>query len=107
MGTRSIFSRLANSHAAGVLHNDVASRNALLSAKSPGGRGLLCDFGLSRFLRGGVERAFCIDPDDQEKWPVRQLPRESFSLPHPLTAESDSWMYGVFLYEVRVNYCLL
>ena len=94
-------SRLANSHAASVLHNDVASRNVLLSTAQRGGRGLLCDFGISRFLRGGVEAASLIDTDlDDNKWPVLQMPRESLEPPFPLTAESDSWMYGLFLYEV-------
>ncbi|CAM9979079.1 unnamed protein product [Ectocarpus fasciculatus] len=90
---------LAFSHEVGVLHNDIASRNALLSS---GGRGLLCDFGISRFLHdGGVAKAFLIDPEDQdEKWPVWQMPMESLKHPYPLTVESDAWMYGMFLYEV-------
>ncbi|CAM9171926.1 unnamed protein product [Ectocarpus sp. 13 AM-2016] len=93
---------LANSHAAGVLHNDIASRNALLSRAGIGGRGLLCDFGISRFLREkGVAQSFLIDPEDHDDvWPVRQMPRESLVHPFPLTAESDAWMYGMFLYEV-------
>ncbi len=106
---RKTLSRLANSHAAGVLHNDVASRNALLSMTHNGGRGLLCDFGISRVLRGGVEAASLIDTElDGNKWPVLQMPRESLEHPFPLTAESDSWMYGLFLYEVgreRVTAC--
>ncbi|CAM9267046.1 unnamed protein product, partial [Ectocarpus sp. 12 AP-2014] len=93
---------LANSHAAGVLHNDIASRNALLSRAGIGGRGLLCDFGISRFLREkGVAQSFLIDPEDHDDvWPIRQMPRESLVHPFPLTAESDAWMYGMFLYEV-------
>ncbi len=102
-------SRLANSHAAGVLHNDIASRNALLSTTQSGGRGLLCDFGISRVLRGGVEAASLIDTElDGNKWPILQMPRESLEHPFPLTAESDSWMYGLFLYEVsraRITAC--
>ncbi len=94
--------RLANSHAAGVLHNDVASRNALLSNTQSGGRGLLSDFGISRVLRGGgVEAASLIDTDlGDNKWPVLEMPRECLEHPFPLTAESYSWMYGLFLYEV-------
>lgn len=101
-------SRLANSHAAGVLHNDVASRNALLSTPHRGSHGLLCDFGISRLLRGGVEAASLIDTDlDDNTWPVLQMPRESLVPPFPLTAESDSWMYGLFLYEVSPGKGLL
>ncbi|CAN0461186.1 unnamed protein product, partial [Hapterophycus canaliculatus] len=93
---------LANSHEASVLHNDVASRNALLSKRGTGGHGVLCDFGISRFLRGGeVEAAFLIDADaDERHWPVRQMPRESLQHPFPMTRKSDSWMFGMFLYEV-------
>ncbi|CAB1102487.1 unnamed protein product [Ectocarpus sp. CCAP 1310/34] len=93
---------LANSHAAGVLHNDIASRNALLSRAGIGGRGLLCDFGISRFLREeGIAQSFLIDPEDHDNvWPLRQMPPESLVHPFPLTAESDAWMYGLFLYEV-------
>lgn len=96
------FFRLANSHAAGVLHNDVASRNALLSTPGPGGRGLVCDFGLSRLVpEDGVEKAFLIDAEGGEDlWPVQQMPCESLAHPYPLTPESDTWMYGLFLHEV-------
>lgn len=101
-------SRLATTHSAGVLHNDVATRNVVLSSKGLDSRALLCDFGLSRFLGDGLQRAYCIDTDseqpmEQEKWPVRQMPRESLIHPHALTVQSDSWMYGIFLHEVRVN----
>ncbi|CAN0093898.1 unnamed protein product [Pylaiella littoralis] len=99
---RDIARGLANSHAAGVLHNDVASRNALLSARGPGGRGLLCDFGLSRFMpEEGGEKAFLIDAEGSEDlWPVQRMPPEALAHPYPLTLESDAWMYGLFLYEV-------
>lgn len=62
---------------------------------------MLCDFGISRFLRAGVEAASLIDTElDENKWPVLQMPWESLAHPFPLTAKSDSWMYGLFLYEV-------
>eukprot|EP00903_Cladosiphon_okamuranus_P017426 g16050.t1 len=98
---RDIARGLANSHAADVLHNDIASRNALLSNRSPESRALVCDFGLSKFLREGLQKAHCIDPQVvHERWPLRQMPCESLAPPYSLTAKSDSWMYGIFLYEV-------
>lgn len=88
-----------------MLHNDVATRNALLSEKGVGSYALLCDFGISRFLRGGgVEQAHLIDPqNDEERWPIRQMPCESLAHPYRLSTESDSWMFGMFMYEVRVE----
>lgn len=102
--SKHFLNRLANTHAAGVLHNDVASRNALLSDRGAGSYALLCDFGMSRFLRGGIEEAYCVDTEmDQEKWRVQQMPPEPLRHPFPLTCASDSWMYGMFLYEVRAR----
>eukprot|EP00752_Nemacystus_decipiens_P002883 g2682.t1 len=104
--TRAVWARniacgLANTHAADVLHNDVASRNALLSSRNPDSRALLCDFGLSKFLKGGLQRAHCVDTQmHAELWPLRQMPCESLKHPFPVTAESDSWMFGLFLYEL-------
>lgn len=94
---------LANSHSAGVVHNDVACRNALRSSEKVGAPVLLCDFGMSRILRGnGVERACLIDVHrTRDKWPVRQMPMESLRPPYTLSQHSDTWMYGTMLYEVR------
>lgn len=94
---------LANSHAAGVLHNDVASRNALRSSGEVGAPVLLCDFGMSRILRGnGVEKASLIDVQgNQSQWPLRQMPNECLRPPFALSEASDAWMYGTMLYEVR------
>lgn len=93
---------LANSHSVGVVHNDVACRNALRSSTDVGAPVLLCDFGMSRILRGnGVEKASLIDVQRcRDKWPVWQMPKESLSFPYTLSQSSDTWMYGTLLYEV-------
>ena len=97
---RDIACGLANSHAAGVVHNDVACRNALLSERGIGGRALLCDFGISDVLRGlKLETAKLMDKD--ARWPLRQLPKEAWEEPHALSMASDSWMFGTMLYKVR------
>lgn len=87
---------LANSHSVGVVHNDVACRNALRSSTDVGAPVLLCDFGMSRILRGnGVEKASLIDVQRcRDKWPVWQMPKESLSFPYTLSQSSDTWMYG-------------
>lgn len=104
---RSIWARdvacgLANAHAAGVVHNDVACRNALLSHKGPEGTAMLCDFGMSTLLRGGVEWATLIDVENggSGRWPIRQMPPEALNPPHALSPSSDTYMFGTMLYEV-------
>ena len=93
---------LASSHSVGVVHNDVACRNALRSFPSDEAPVLLCDFGMSTVLRGGgVERAGLIDvKESRDRWPVWQMPKESLEFPHTLSEASDTWMYGALLYEV-------
>lgn len=101
---RDIARGLANAHAAGIVHNDVACRNALLSRRGPGGSALLCDFGMSTLLRGGgVEAATLIDVENggSARWPVRQMPPEALSPPHALSPVSDSYMFGMLMFEVR------
>lgn len=100
---------LASSHTFGVVHNDVACRNALLSVNGSTGRALLCDFGLSSSLRGrgtGLEAACLFDLDDVKRWPLKQMPKEALQLPFALSPLSDSYMFGMTLYEVR-NFCFL
>lgn len=100
---RDIACGLANAHAAGVVHNDVACRNALLSRRGPGGSALLCDFGMSTLLRGeGVEAATLIDVGNggSGRWPVRQMPPEALRPPHALSPVSDTYMFGTMLFEV-------
>lgn len=99
---RDIALGLASSHSVGVIHNDVACRNALRSSTEVGAPVLLCDFGMSTFLRGGgVERASLIDVKaSRNMWPVRQMPKESLQAPHTLSEASDTWAYGALLYEV-------
>lgn len=102
---RDIARGLANAHAVGVVHNDVACRNALLSHRGPGGSALLCDFGISTLLRGGgVEAATLIDVGNggSARWPVRQMPQEALSPPHALSHSSDTYMFGTLLFEVSV-----
>lgn len=102
---RDIASGLANAHAAGILHNDVACRNALLSEKGNNGRALLCDFGMGRLLRGDrVELAHLIDINNGEFWPVNQMPKESMFAPHALSRKSDTYMFGLTLYEVSLGF---
>lgn len=95
---------LVHSHSAGVVHNDVATRNVLLSMKGNGGSALLCDFGISSRLRGQkVEAASLIDfsSNGRKLWPVRQMPKEALEPLGMLSHFSDSWMYALTLYEVR------
>lgn len=101
---RDIACGLANSHTFGVVHNDVACRNVLLSADSSTGRALLCDFGLSSSLRGGGvgrEAACLIDLVDGKQWPLKQMPKEALEPPYALSPLSDSYMFAMTLYEVR------
>lgn len=95
---------LASSHTFGVVHNDVACRNALLSVNGSTGRALLCDFGLSSSLRGGgtgLEAARLVDLGDGKRWPLKQMPKEALQAPFALSPLSDSYMFGMTLYEVR------
>lgn len=102
---RDIGRGLANAHGAGVVHNDVASRNALLSRPGHEAHALLCDFGLSKLLgRGSVEAASLLDvKETKARWPVRQMPSESLQHPFNLSSHSDTWMFGTMLYEVNLS----
>lgn len=98
---RDVACGLANSHAARVVHNDVASRNVLLSERGADGSALLCDYGISRLLQ--VNEAACLIDlgEGERRWPLRQMPPEALGEPYALSPESDAWMYGTMLYEVR------
>lgn len=100
---RQVATALANVHSRGVLHNDVACRNALLSQPGVGGHAVLCDFGLSRLLWGdGLAAVKMMDDEDLgEYWPLNQMPKEALDDLCMLSQASDTWMFGTMLYEVN------
>ncbi|CAM9104258.1 unnamed protein product [Ascophyllum nodosum] len=101
---RQVASGLVNVHAANVVHNDVACRNALLSCHGGEADAKLCDFGLSRLRRWeGAEIASLVEfegMDYDRCLPLKQMPKEALEYPYAFSTWSDSWMFGTFLYEM-------
>ncbi|EEY63895.1 protein kinase [Phytophthora infestans T30-4] len=90
---------LVNIHQGNFLHRDIAARNCLVdvdfSVK-------VCDFGLSRRLRGfnGTDGSFYFDDDRHGFGPLKWMAPESIIPPHLFSTFSDSYMFGVLLYEI-------
>ncbi|KAE8996605.1 hypothetical protein PR002_g19277 [Phytophthora rubi] len=91
---------LANIHQGNFLHRDIAARNCLVDAEF---RVKVCDFGLSRRLRGsthGTLDGFLFDDDRRGFGPLKWMAPESITPPHLFSTYSDSYMFGVLLYEI-------
>ncbi|KAG6615224.1 TKL protein kinase [Phytophthora cinnamomi] len=91
---------LANIHQGNFLHRDIAARNCLVDADF---RVKVCDFGLSRRLRGstpGALGSFLFDDDRHGFGPLKWMAPESITPPHLFSTYSDSYMFGVLLYEI-------
>ncbi|KAG3110305.1 hypothetical protein PI124_g10543 [Phytophthora idaei] len=90
---------LANIHQGNFLHRDIAARNCLVDADFSV---KVCDFGLSRRLRGsnGTPSSFLFDDDRRGFGPLKWMAPESIAPPHLFSTYSDSYMFGVLLYEI-------
>ncbi|EGZ30447.1 hypothetical protein PHYSODRAFT_295239 [Phytophthora sojae] len=91
---------LTNIHQGNFLHRDIAARNCLVDAEF---RVKVCDFGLSRRLRGtsqGPLDGFLFDDDRHGFGPLKWMAPESITPPHLFSTYSDSYMFGVLLYEI-------
>ncbi|GMF60676.1 unnamed protein product [Phytophthora fragariaefolia] len=91
---------LANIHQGNFLHRDIAARNCLVDAEF---RVKVCDFGLSRRLRSsghGSMDGFLFDDDRHGFGPLKWMAPESITPPHLFSTYSDSYMFGVLLYEI-------
>lgn len=86
---------LANIHQGHFLHRDIASRNCLVDADF---RVKVCDFGLSRRLQS--ESGFLFDDDGHGFGPLKWMAPESILPPHLFSTQSDSYMFGVLMYEI-------
>lgn len=79
----------------GIIHLDLAARNALLKGQPPKGlRGMLADFGLAR-----EASAYAIQPGDyiSQRWAAP----ETLQANNPsATTKSDVWSFGVLLWEL-------
>ncbi|ETK74854.1 TKL protein kinase [Phytophthora nicotianae] len=90
---------LANIHQGNFLHRDIAARNCLVDADFSV---KVCDFGLSRRLRGsiGSQSSFLFDDDRHGFGPLKWMAPESITPPYLFSTYSDSYMFGVLLYEI-------
>ncbi|KAL3674336.1 hypothetical protein V7S43_000292 [Phytophthora oleae] len=87
---------LANIHQGSFLHCDVAARNCLVDSDFSV---KVCDFGLSRRLNG-TSSGFLFDDDRHGYGPLKWMAPESLTPPHLFSTYSDSYMFGVLLYEI-------
>lgn len=85
---------LANIHQGHFLHRDIAARNCLVDDHF---RVKVCDFGLSRKLNPS---GFMFDDDRHGFGPLKWMAPESILPPHLFSMQSDSYMFGVLLYEI-------
>ncbi|GMF13678.1 unnamed protein product [Phytophthora lilii] len=89
---------LANIHQGNFLHRDIAARNCLVDAEF---HVKVCDFGLSRRLHhSGDNGGFLFDDDHHGFGPLKWMAPESITPPHLFSTFSDSYMFGVLLYEM-------
>ncbi|RLN97686.1 hypothetical protein BBJ28_00017405 [Nothophytophthora sp. Chile5] len=94
---------LANIHQAQFLHCDIAARNCLVDSQF---RVKVSDFGLSRRLRhnssctADVFGDFLFDDSRHGFGPLKWMAPESILPPHLFSTHSDSYMFGVLLYEI-------
>ncbi|OQR91597.1 kinase [Thraustotheca clavata] len=97
---RTIFARdaahgIVNIHQGSFLHRDIAARNCLLDQDF---HVKVCDFGLSR----PVDRMGHV-LDQPGFGPLKWMAPESLELPHVYSPASDTYMFGVLLYEIMMG----
>ncbi|OQS02032.1 kinase [Thraustotheca clavata] len=82
---------LLNIHEGGFIHRDVAARNCLVDTDY---RGRICDFGLCRRVNsyGGAHFS-------EGSMPLKYLAPESLTEPHSFSYRSDSYSFGVMMWE--------
>lgn len=82
---------LLNIHEGGFIHRDIAARNCLVDDSL---RVKICDFGLCRRVSatGGTLMKSGVGP-------VKYMAPESLLPPHLFSYESDSYMFGVLMWE--------
>ncbi|TMW56173.1 hypothetical protein Poli38472_008821 [Pythium oligandrum] len=84
---------IINIHQGHILHRDIAARNCLLDVNF---RVKVCDFGLSRLSKASMY----FDDLDHGFGPVKWMAPESVLPPHLFSTQSDSYMFGVLMYEI-------
>ncbi|KAH9163753.1 hypothetical protein LEN26_000352 [Aphanomyces euteiches] len=98
---RTIFARdaahgILNIHQGHFLHRDIAARNCLVDADY---HVKVCDFGLSR----PVDRVMGHLLDPISAGPLKWMAPESLELPHVFSTASDTYMFGVLLFEIMMG----
>ncbi|KAG7400154.1 hypothetical protein PHYBOEH_006862 [Phytophthora boehmeriae] len=92
---------LTNIHQGHFLHRDIAARNCLVDEHF---RVKVSDFGLSRRLSKksdfGPSGSFLFDDARHGFGPLKWMAPESITPPHLFSTYSDSYMFGVLLYEI-------
>ncbi|DBA00527.1 TPA: hypothetical protein N0F65_006431 [Lagenidium giganteum] len=85
---------LVNIHQGHYLHRDIAARNCLVDDNF---RVKVCDFGLSRRINSS---GFYFDDDRHGFGPLKWMAPESILPPHLFSTQSDSYMFGVLMFEI-------
>ncbi len=90
-----LFDGLSHLHRHGVLHRDLAPRNALFDEL---GRPVLCDFGLSRMTQDGVKGLH--NMTQGLNIPIRWMAPEVLSARSQYFYASDVWSMGVVVWQL-------
>lgn len=81
-----------NIHEGGFIHRDIAARNCLVDTDH---RVKICDFGLCRRVNASYGGSLMKDAVG----PVKYMAPESLHPPHAFSYQSDSYMFGVLMWE--------
>lgn len=81
-----------NIHEGGFIHRDIAARNCLVDTDL---RVKICDFGLCRRVNASYGGSLMKDAVG----PVKYMAPESLHPPHAFSYQSDSYMFGVLMWE--------
>ncbi|XP_019621372.1 PREDICTED: tyrosine-protein kinase SYK-like [Branchiostoma belcheri] len=79
-----------------IAHGDVAARNVLISGHDVA---KLTDFGLARDVYSTISHADSVKTDAEELLPLKWMALESLKC-RQFTCESDTWSFGVLLWEI-------
>ncbi|KAI8507377.1 Endothelial cell-specific molecule 1 [Branchiostoma belcheri] len=79
-----------------IAHGDVAARNVLISGDDIA---KLTDFGLARDVYSTISHAASVKTDAKELLPLKWMALESLKC-RQFTCESDTWSFGVLLWEI-------
>ncbi|OQR80980.1 protein kinase [Achlya hypogyna] len=80
-----------NIHEGGFIHRDIAARNCLVDDEL---RGKVCDFGMCRRVNSYGGNFF-----NEGVGPLKYMAPESLSVPHAFSYRSDSYSFGVLMWE--------